>query len=84
MFKTKKKEVKAEEDEEFVEDETEEDVEEDIEDEVEEEKADVKTRAVWVIEDIATQTQQVIYNSKTKKAYDLTSAVVEILNRLED
>jgi len=33
------------------------------------------------IEDIPTQTQQVIYDSEEKKAYTVNSALAEILNR---
>ena len=40
--------------------------------------------AVWLLKEVPTQTTQMIYNNKTKKVYDLTLAVVELLNRTEE
>lgn len=89
-FKTKKKaptlkqieEQMDEPDEEEEEVEEEEEPEEEIEEDpkVKVKKADDK---VWSIQEVPTATTQVIFNSKTKTAYDLTSAIVELLNRTE-
>ena len=38
----------------------------------------------WTVQEVSTQTTPVIYNSKTKKPYDLLSAIVELLNRTEE
>jgi len=58
--------------------------EEDVEEEeVEEEKTKEENVDLWSVQEVSTQTQPVIYNKSTKKSYDLHSAMVEILNKLE-
>ena len=38
---------------------------------------------VWEVQDVSTETQPFIYNSKSKKYYNLISAIAELLNRTE-
>ena len=40
-------------------------------------------KETWIVHDVPVESQKVIVNTKTKKVYDLYSAVVEILNRTE-
>ena len=37
----------------------------------------------WSIQEVTSETQPLIYNSKTKKYYTLLSAIAELLNRTE-
>jgi len=63
--------------------------EEQIEEEVEEEKLpEIKPKfkkqiPTWSVQNVAVQTEPVIYNGKNKKAYNLYQAIAEILNRTE-
>jgi hypothetical protein len=56
------------------------------EQEIEEESSEGKVveENVWSLQTIPTQTTDVIYNSKTDRAYTLAEAVIEILNRTEE
>lgn len=38
----------------------------------------------WTVQDVPTQSERVIYNQKTGKAYDIHSALALILNKLDD
>lgn len=44
----------------------------------------VEPSPVWIVHDTPTETQRVIVNTQERKAYDLYSAIVEILNRTEE
>lgn len=50
-----------------------------IEEPIQEEEA----KSVWTVEEVPTQTQTVIVNNNTKKAYSIADALVEILNAIE-
>lgn len=91
MFKPKKKAPveEVEEVEEVVEQEN--DIEDEFEDDIEEveevvpqpKTKTIPSKKIWSIQEVATQTAQVIVNSKTNQSYDLASAIVELLNRTE-
>ena len=38
---------------------------------------------IWKVESVATQTEPVIYNTKTSQPYTVIQALVELLNRTE-
>ncbi|HUU89112.1 MAG TPA: hypothetical protein VMX17_15360 [Candidatus Glassbacteria bacterium] len=38
----------------------------------------------WIVRDIPTQSERVLFNQKTNKAIDLHSAIATILNKIED
>ena len=40
-------------------------------------------KLTWIVEDLTTQTEPVIYNNKNKKVYTTQQAIVELLNRTE-
>ncbi len=46
-------------------------------------KGKEEDKSIWKVQNVATETQPVIYDSKNKKAYDLHSALAELLNRTE-
>jgi len=85
------KNVELKEGEEIVEEQPEEEIvkdevetEEEIVEEQPKEKVVEEDENIWSVQEIPTQTQPIIYNKETKKTYDLYSAVVEILNRIEE
>lgn len=39
---------------------------------------------LWVVREVPTETQRVLYNRKTKEGLDLYSAIAKILNRIEE
>jgi hypothetical protein len=40
--------------------------------------------SVWSVEEVPTQTQPIIFNSKEKRAYTIYEVLVELLKRTED
>lgn len=40
--------------------------------------------SVWSVEEVPTQTQPIIFNSKEKRAYTIYEVLVELLRRTED
>jgi len=67
------------------EEELEDDEEEEVEEEIEEPKIKKKIiqEKIWSIQEVPTETTQIIYNSKEKKSYNLASAIVELLNKID-
>jgi len=37
----------------------------------------------WIVAEVPTQTEKIIFDNKTKKTYDIYSALVEILNKVD-
>jgi len=72
----------------------EEDYDEDLQEEEEEEdegyrdpEPEVKKNPklkTWIVQDVATESQRVIVNTKTKKPHDMYSALVEVLNKMDE
>jgi len=86
VFKKNKKEKPKVEfkEEDYQDDVDEEENEEDEEEYNEPERQPNKTIKKWIVRDVPTQSQRVIVNKVTKEGYDLYSAVVECLNKLDE